>query len=96
MPSIEEFEKKITEKTKAILICNPGNPTGYLYTREELKKFEIRLNAWKNKNLDLTIYSDQFVYNSNPTRGYALKSKDKLDKEKDKGEPASERKKKDW
>ena len=33
LPSIEEFEKKITDKTKAILICNPGNPTGYLYTR---------------------------------------------------------------
>ncbi|MGP1500423.1 pyridoxal phosphate-dependent aminotransferase [Bergeyella cardium] len=38
LPPIEEFEKKITNKTKAILICNPGNPTGYLYTREELQK----------------------------------------------------------
>jgi aspartate aminotransferase len=38
LPPIEEFEKKITDKTKAILICNPGNPTGYLYTREELAK----------------------------------------------------------
>lgn len=38
LPEIEEFEKKITPKTKAILICNPGNPTGYLYTREELQK----------------------------------------------------------
>ena len=37
LPPIEEFEKKITPKTKAILICNPGNPTGYLYTYEELK-----------------------------------------------------------
>ncbi|AVR44037.1 aspartate aminotransferase [Christiangramia fulva] len=38
LPPIEEFEKLITEKTRAILICNPGNPTGYLYTREEVKK----------------------------------------------------------
>jgi aspartate aminotransferase len=38
LPPIEDFEKKITAKTKAIVICNPGNPTGYLYTREELEK----------------------------------------------------------
>ncbi|EGV44205.1 pyridoxal phosphate-dependent aminotransferase [Bizionia argentinensis JUB59] len=38
LPAIEEFEKLITPKTKAILICNPGNPTGYLYTKEEIKK----------------------------------------------------------
>lgn len=38
LPSMDEFEKKITSKTKAILICNPGNPTGYLYTKEELQK----------------------------------------------------------
>ncbi len=38
LPSIEEFEKKITNKTKAIIICNPGNPTGYLYSKEELEK----------------------------------------------------------
>ena len=37
LPPIEEFEKKITSKTKAILICNPSNPTGYLYTKEELE-----------------------------------------------------------
>jgi len=37
LPPIEEFEKRITPKTKGILICNPGNPTGYLYTREELE-----------------------------------------------------------
>ena len=36
LPPIEEFEDLITEKTCAILICNPGNPTGYLYSREEL------------------------------------------------------------
>jgi len=38
LPPIEEFEKLITPKTKAILICNPGNPTGYLYSEEEIKK----------------------------------------------------------
>ncbi len=38
LPNIEEFEKNITSKTKAILICNPGNPTGYLYSKEELNK----------------------------------------------------------
>jgi aspartate aminotransferase len=37
LPPIEEFEKKITAKTKAILICNPSNPTGYLYTQAELE-----------------------------------------------------------
>ena len=38
LPPIEEFEKLITKKTKAILICNPGNPTGYLYSKEEIQK----------------------------------------------------------
>lgn len=37
LPSIQEFEKLITPKTKAILICNPNNPTGYLYSKEELE-----------------------------------------------------------
>lgn len=36
LPPISDFEKSITSKTKAILICNPGNPTGYLYTKEEI------------------------------------------------------------
>ncbi len=38
LPPIEEFEKLITPKTKAILICNPGNPTGYLYSKGEIQK----------------------------------------------------------
>ncbi|HET8885157.1 MAG TPA: pyridoxal phosphate-dependent aminotransferase [Salinimicrobium sp.] len=38
LPPISEFEKLITPKTKAILICNPGNPTGYLYTEEEIQQ----------------------------------------------------------
>lgn len=38
LPPIEEFEKKITPRTKAFLICNPGNPTGYLYSRDEIEQ----------------------------------------------------------
>lgn len=38
LPSISDFEKLITPKTKAILICNPGNPTGYLYSKEEIQR----------------------------------------------------------
>ena len=54
LPKIEDFEKKITDKTKAVLICNPGNPTGYLYTKEELHKLsEIALKY------DITIISDE-------------------------------------
>ena len=37
LPAIEDFESLITSKTKAILICNPGNPTGYLYSKKELE-----------------------------------------------------------
>ena len=40
LPKIEDFEKLITSKTKAILICNPGNPTGYLYSEEEILKLK--------------------------------------------------------
>lgn len=52
LPPISDFEKLITSKTKAILICNPGNPTGYLYTKEEMyqladlaKKYDLFLIA---------------------------------------------------
>ena len=38
LPSISAFEEKISSKTKAILICNPGNPTGYLYTKNEIEQ----------------------------------------------------------
>jgi aspartate aminotransferase len=38
LPPIADFEKLISEKTKAILICNPGNPTGYLYSKEEIQQ----------------------------------------------------------
>ncbi len=40
LPNITAFEKAITPKTKAIIICNPGNPTGYLYTKEEIQKLK--------------------------------------------------------
>lgn len=40
LPPIDAIEKKITQKTKAIIICNPGNPTGYLYTQEELEQLK--------------------------------------------------------
>lgn len=40
LPPIEDFEELITPLTKAIMICNPGNPTGYLYSREELQKLK--------------------------------------------------------
>ena len=54
LPPIEEFEAKITDKTKGILICNPGNPTGYLYNREELDK--LRAIAQKH---DLYLFADE-------------------------------------
>ena len=54
LPPIEEFEKKITNKTRAIVICNPGNPTGYLYSREELQ--QLANIAVKH---DLVIISDE-------------------------------------
>lgn len=54
LPPIEEFEKLITENTKAILICNPGNPTGYLYTLEEVKKL-----ADLAKKHDLFLIADE-------------------------------------
>lgn len=54
LPPMEDFEKKITDKTRAIIICNPGNPTGYLYTKEELQKLaEIALKH------DIVIISDE-------------------------------------
>ncbi len=54
LPSIEEFEKQISSKTKAILICNPGNPTGYLYSQDELE--QLRALAIKH---DLYLIADE-------------------------------------
>lgn len=54
LPPIEEFEKLITPKTKAILICNPGNPTGYIYSKEEIQKLASIV-----KKHDLFLISDE-------------------------------------
>lgn len=64
LPPIETFEKLITPKTKAILICNPGNPTGYLYSKEEIE--QLANLAIKH---DLFLVADEvyreFVYDGN-------------------------------
>lgn len=65
LPPVEEFEKLISERTKAILICNPNNPTGYLYTRAEMN--QIRDIVRKH---DLYLFSDEvyreFIYTGSP------------------------------
>lgn len=61
LPPIHEFEKAITEKTRAILVCNPNNPTGYLYSKEELEALRDIV-----KKYDLYLIADEvyreFVY----------------------------------
>lgn len=54
LPPVEEFEKLITPRTKAILICNPNNPTGYLYSREELEQLRDIV-----KKHDLYLFADE-------------------------------------
>lgn len=65
LPPIEEFEKRITPKTKAILICNPSNPTGAIYTRDELQQIRDIV-----KKHDLFLISDEvyreFCYTEEP------------------------------
>ncbi len=65
LPSIEEFEALITPKTKAILICNPNNPTGYLYTRKEMNQLREIV-----KKHNLFLFSDEvyreFIYTKQP------------------------------
>lgn len=64
LPNIEEFEKLINHRTKAILICNPGNPTGYLYSKEEIEKLKVLVLKH-----DLFLIADEvyreFVYDGN-------------------------------
>ena len=64
LPPIEDFEKLITKKTKAILICNPGNPTGYLYSKEELERLRDVVLKY-----DLFLFADEvyreFCYDGN-------------------------------
>jgi len=54
LPPIPDFEKLITPKTKGIVICNPNNPTGYLYSREELEQLAVLV-----KKYDLYLFSDE-------------------------------------
>jgi aspartate aminotransferase len=54
LPAIEEIESKITSRTKAIVICNPGNPTGYLYSQEELEQLRDLV-----KKHDLFLFADE-------------------------------------
>lgn len=54
LPPVEEFEKLITPRTKGIVICNPNNPTGYLYSREELEQLATIV-----KKHDLYLFSDE-------------------------------------
>jgi len=54
LPPVEEIEKKITSKTKAIVICNPGNPTGYLYSQAELEQLRDIV-----KKHDLFLFADE-------------------------------------
>ena len=76
LPKISEFEKLITERTKAILICNPGNPTGYLYSKNEIK--ELTRLAIK---YDLFLISDEvyrdFVYDG--SEHYSILQEKELD-----------------
>jgi aspartate aminotransferase len=65
LPPIEKFEELITERTKGIMICNPNNPTGYLYTRTELDSIRDLV-----KKYDLFLFSDEvyreFCYTGAP------------------------------
>ncbi|MBD5281568.1 MAG: pyridoxal phosphate-dependent aminotransferase [Bacteroides sp.] len=65
LPSVEEFEKLITPRTKGILICNPNNPTGYLYTMKEMIQLRDLV-----KKYDLYLFSDEvyreFCYTGAP------------------------------
>lgn len=65
LPSVEEFEAKITDRTRAILICNPNNPTGYLYTRKEMRRLRDIV-----KKHNLFLFSDEvyreFIYTGMP------------------------------
>lgn len=65
LPKVEKFEELINERTRAILICNPNNPTGYLYTRREMMQIRDLV-----KRYDLYLFSDEvyreFIYTGSP------------------------------
>lgn len=65
LPKVEKFEELINPKTRAILICNPNNPTGYLYTRREMNQIRDMV-----KKHDLYLFSDEvyreYIYTGSP------------------------------
>lgn len=65
LPKVEKFEELINERTKAILICNPNNPTGYLYTQKEMNQIRDLV-----KKYNLYLFSDEvyreFIYTGSP------------------------------
>ena len=65
LPKVEQFEKLINERTRGILICNPNNPTGYLYTRKEMNRIRDLV-----KKYDLFLFSDEvyreYIYTGSP------------------------------
>ena len=65
LPKVEKFEELINERTRAILICNPNNPTGFLYTRREMNQIRDLV-----KKYDLFLFSDEvyreFIYTGSP------------------------------
>ena len=65
LPSVDKFEELINERTRGILICNPNNPTGYLYTRKEMMQIRDLV-----KKYDLFLFSDEvyreFIYTGSP------------------------------
>ena len=65
LPPVEKFEELITDRTKAILICNPNNPTGYLYSRKEMNQIRDLVQKY-----DLYLFSDEvyreFIYTGSP------------------------------
>ncbi len=65
LPSVEAFEEQITPRTKAILICNPNNPTGYLYTREEMERLRDMVRRHGLFLLSDEVYRE-FVYTGAP------------------------------
>lgn len=71
LPPIEDFEKKITSKTKAIVVCNPNNPTGYLYSKEEMLVLKEIV-----KKHDLYLFADEayreFCYSGEHTSAMHL------------------------
>jgi aspartate aminotransferase len=75
LPPIVDFEKVITSKTKAIVICNPNNPTGYLYSKEEMESLKELLLKY-----DLYLFADEayreFVYTGNPVCAMHLQGVD--------------------